>query len=94
MDLGLRDKVVLVTGAGGGIGRALAEAFAAEGAQLALHARSSFRGLSEWLTRQSWRDRAVALPGDVTRPAEMDDLFERAALRFGRVDAVVANAGI
>ncbi len=94
MDLGLTGKTVLVTGAGGGIGRALAEAFAAEGAQLALHARSSFRGLSEWLTRQTWRDRAVALPGDVTRPAEMDDLFERAALRFGRVDSVVANAGI
>jgi 3-oxoacyl-[acyl-carrier protein] reductase len=94
MNLQLDDKTVLVTGAGGGIGRATAEAFAAEGARLALHARSSFRGLSEWLSTQPWRDRAVVLPGDVTRPEEIEDVFDRAAARFGRVDVTVANAGI
>ena len=94
MDLQLEGKTVLVTGAGGGIGRALAETFAAEGARLALHARNSFRSLSEWIAAQPWRDRAIALPGDVTRAAEVDDVFERAAARFGRVDVAVANAGV
>ncbi len=94
MDLGLADTTVLITGAGGGIGRALAEEFAVEGSRLALHGRSSFRAIGESILRRGWRDRAIALPGDVTRPAEMEDLLARAAARFGRVDVVVANAGV
>ncbi len=94
MDMGLAGLTALVTGAGGGIGAAVAEAFAAEGANVVLHARSSYRGLVERLASCPWRDRALALPGDVTRPDEMDDVFDRAEARFGRVDAVVANAGI
>lgn len=94
MDLELAGRTVLVTGAGGGIGRALATAFAGEGANLALHARGSYRQVEEWIAKEPWRDRALALPADVTRPAEMDDVFDRAVARFGRVDAVVANAGI
>jgi 3-oxoacyl-[acyl-carrier protein] reductase len=94
MDMGLAGLTALVTGAGGGIGAAVAEAFAAEGANVVLHARSSYRGLAERLASCAWRDRALALPGDVTRPDEMDDVFDRATARFGRVDAVVANAGI
>lgn len=94
MDLALTGKTVLITGASGGIGRATTEAFAAEGAQLVLHGRSNFRALDEWRERQPWRDRSLALPGDLTRPAEATDLFERAQARFGRVDVVIANAGV
>ena len=47
MDLGLRDKVVFISGASGGIGRALAQTFAAEGAFLALHGHRQWEALNE-----------------------------------------------
>ena len=93
MDLQLAGKTVLITGASGGIGRALAVAFAAEGAQLVLHGGSSFDSLERWLLLQSWRERALAVRADVTRPAELASAFQIAVARFGRIDACVANAG-
>ena len=93
MDLQLAGKTVLITGAGGGIGRALASAFAEEGASLALHANRSFPALEAWLREQPWRDRAVAVRADVTRPGEISAATEQASARFGRVDVCIANAG-
>jgi 3-oxoacyl-[acyl-carrier protein] reductase len=94
MDLLLENKVVLITGASGGIGRALAEAFAAEGARLA---RLGFRRLDElrtWLAERPWRARAIALGADLTKPTEVQAAFLEAATHFGRIDACVANAGV
>ncbi|MBM3985282.1 MAG: SDR family NAD(P)-dependent oxidoreductase, partial [Planctomycetes bacterium] len=54
MDLGLSDKAVLVTGASGGIGRALAQAFADEGCRLALLARGHVEDLREHVAGQPW----------------------------------------
>jgi len=93
MDLLLKDKVVFVTGASGGIGRALAEAFAAEGACLALHGRRRFDELEAWLAEQPWKDRALAVSADTTRPAEIERALQASAQRFGRIDVCVANAG-
>ena len=93
MDLQLQEHVVLITGASGGIGRALAEAFAAEGVRLALHGFRQLEGLREWLAGQPWRERAVALRADLTVAAETEAMFAEAVGRFGRVDACVANAG-
>ena len=93
MDLGLADKVVFVTGASGGIGRALAEAFAAQGARLGLHGHRHHAQLEAWLAQQDWRERAIAVQADVTRPDEVARALRSVAERFGRVDVAVANAG-
>lgn len=93
MDLGLRDRVVVVTGASGGIGRALSEAFADEGSLLALTSTSRLRELESWIAAQPWRDRAVALSADVTKPTSIGAALDAACARFGRVDACIANAG-
>lgn len=93
MDLALSDKIVWITGASGGIGRALAEVFAAEGASLALHGNAGFPGLEAWVAAQPWRERTLLLQGDV-RDAEGLVRAAGAVLeRFGRIDACLANAG-
>ena len=94
MDLELGGKVVFVTGAGGGIGRALAEAFAEEGASLALHANKSAKALDAWVREQRLGDRALTVAADTTKPAEVRAAMEKARARFGRVDVCVANAGV
>lgn len=93
MDLGLQDKVVLITGASGGIGRAMAEAFAAEGAQLVLHGGTQLASLEAWLATQSWRSRALAIGAEISDAASVETLFERGLEHFGRIDVAIANAG-
>jgi 3-oxoacyl-[acyl-carrier protein] reductase len=94
MDLQLKDKVALITGASGGIGRALAESFASEGAQLALTGSKHIDELDRWLGDQPWRERAIPIAADVTSARQMSAAFERACDRFGRVDVCIANAGV
>jgi 3-oxoacyl-[acyl-carrier protein] reductase len=94
MDLELGGKVVFVTGAGGGIGRALAEAFAEEGASVALHANKSAKALEGWVRGQRLGDRALCVAADTTKPAEVRAAMEKARAHFGRVDVCVANAGV
>jgi len=96
MDLGLTDRVALITGASGGIGQALAEAFAAEGARLALVAFRQWAAL-EARVADGWPcapERALALPADVSDPAQIEAAMRQAEARFGRVDHCVVNAGI
>jgi len=94
MDLQLGDKVVFVTGASGGIGRALAEAFALEGASLVLHGYRQWDQLEQWLSTRSWASRALAVRADITASDEVEAAFAAAEDRFGRIDCCVANAGI
>lgn len=94
MDLALTDKVVLITGASGGIGRALAEAFAGEGAKLVLQGHKRFDELAKYVATREWRERALCVKADVSSPAEVDEAFATGAAKFGRVDACVANAGV
>ncbi len=84
MHLDLKDKVVFITGASGGIGADLVRAFLAEGAKVAAHSR---RGVPE-------DEHVISLLGDVRDAAGLDASMRKAVERFGRVDVCVANAGI
>lgn len=94
MDLQLADKVVVITGASGGIGRAMARAFAEEGARVVLHGHRQWDDLRGWLSRQEWRGRARTVQADITRPSEVERAFEEVRAEWGRIDVCVANAGI
>jgi len=88
------DRVVLVAGASSGVGAALAQAFAAADADVALFARSEaeLARVAE-ACRQAGRE-ALVVPGDVTRPDDCAALVERTVHSFGRLDTVVASAGL
>lgn len=87
-------KVVLVTGASRGIGKAIALEFADEGASLVLAARSADRlGLVHDEIRGRGGD-AISVPTDVTSTEEVQALVEAAMKRYGRIDVLVNNAGI
>ena len=88
----LTNKVVVVTGAGRGIGRAIAMAMADEGAAVALAARSAdeIDSVAEEIERSGGQ--AIAVPTDVGEQEQVDSLFERVARDLGEVDVLVANA--
>jgi 3-oxoacyl-[acyl-carrier protein] reductase len=92
MQTNLAGKVVVVTGAAGGIGSAIARSFAAEGAHIVLHYRRNRRG-AEQLRRELPGSNAIAVSADLTREDEVRRLFVAAVKRFGGVDTLVANAG-
>jgi NAD(P)-dependent dehydrogenase (short-subunit alcohol dehydrogenase family) len=87
MDLGLKDKKVLITGGSKGIGLACARAFVAEGAQVALVSRSP-----ENLKRANIKD-AYTLAADLTDAAAAAAMVERVEKEFGPVDVLVNSAG-
>ncbi|MEV5981093.1 bifunctional aldolase/short-chain dehydrogenase [Streptomyces sp. NPDC052114] len=89
----LAARVALVTGAGSGIGRAVARRLAAEGACVVVADRDA-RGAAAVADELGGPDRAVAVTVDVTSEARIAEAFEAAALAFGGVDLVVNNAGL
>lgn len=94
MSKAFKDKVVLVTGASRGIGRATALAFAREGAKLILAARSSERLIEVRDDIRLLGGDAICVPTDVTSASDVDALVQTATNRFGRIDILVNNAGI
>jgi len=88
----LTGRVAVVTGASSGIGAATARALADGGARVALLARRADRLSS--LAESLGEDRAVAVAADVTDSASLAAAASTVADRFGRVDLVVANAGV
>jgi NADP-dependent 3-hydroxy acid dehydrogenase YdfG len=91
--LPLTGRVAVVTGASSGIGAAVATALAGAGARVALLARRTER-LEELAASLGGADRAIALTADVTDDASVADAAAQVASRLGRVDLVVANAGV
>jgi NAD(P)-dependent dehydrogenase (short-subunit alcohol dehydrogenase family) len=90
----LQDKSVIITGAANGIGYATAKRFAAEGARLTLN--DLHPEAVEALVRELVAAGATAqgVAGDVSKDADMRQLVAAAAAKFGRIDILVANAGI
>jgi NADP-dependent 3-hydroxy acid dehydrogenase YdfG len=84
-------KVLLITGASSGIGAATARAAAADGWSLVLAARSADK--LGTLVQEIGEDRACAVPCDVTDYLDQQRMVDAAINRFGRIDAVFANAG-
>ena len=94
MDLGLRDKVALVTGGSKGIGKAITLSLAGEGCKIAICARSEtqLRQTAEKISRETSGD-VVPFVADLTRMEDVTHLVEGVIDRFGRVDILVNNAG-
>ena len=90
----LDGKVALVTGAGSGIGKATALAMAREGAALIVMSRTQAEVEATAAEIEQAGGRAWAATADVTDDAAMKKLVAEGIERFGRLDAVVANAGI
>lgn len=90
----LGGKVALVTGASQGLGRALALAYAREGARLVVNARSegSIRPVAEEV--ESLGAEVLAIPADVAESEAVDRLVSQAVDRFGGIDVLVNNAGV
>jgi NAD(P)-dependent dehydrogenase (short-subunit alcohol dehydrogenase family) len=86
-------KVALVTGAARGIGRAAAERFLAEGWQVVLLDIDG-DNLKKTMATIGKPDTTLAITCDVSDPAQVDRAFEATTKRFGRLDALVNNAGI
>lgn len=93
MDLGLKDKVALVTGASKGIGRAISLAFAKEGSRVIICARGQ-QGLAQVAAEMTASGGLpLALPCDVTDHLQVEKVMERIAKEYGRLDILVNNAG-
>ncbi len=90
----LTDKVTLVTGAGHGIGRGIAELFVAEGATVIAVSRTASELEALAATMADASGEVVVMPGDLTDEAFIDTMFEQVKQQFGRLDVLVNNAGI
>jgi len=88
----LDKRVAVITGGTRGIGRGIAEAFAAEGAAVVLSGRSQDKG-QQALNEMGLGDRAMFVQCDVRRQADVNNLVDQAAQRYGSVDILVNNAG-
>lgn len=94
MELGLADKVALVTGASSGLGLAIADALAREGAAVAMMARRKdvLERAAADITAKT-RRRALPLVGDVSKTDDIDRAIRETEITLGAIDILVANAG-
>lgn len=92
MDLGLTDRVYIVTGASRGLGRACAKLLVDEGARLVIASRDN---ASLTRTAQSFGspDRVIAVPADLRDPGSAEQLVAAAVGRFGRLDGALISVG-
>lgn len=94
MDLGLKDKIAVITGGSVGIGLAIAHALAAEGVHVVICARGEdrLRKEAEDISNQH-AIQAVGIAGDVTKPKDIAGMVEKVQNVFGGIDILINNAG-
>ena len=92
METGLTGKVVVITGASGGIGSAIATQFAAEGAKVVLHYRTKRSG-AEALQKKLKSAESLIVRANLNKETDVRRLFVHTIKRFDRVDTVIVNAG-
>jgi len=90
----LEGKVALVTGSSRGIGRAIAERLAADGATVVINSRTAQSAAPAVAAIEAAGGRAVAIPADMAKVEDVRRLYAQIKERFGRLDIVVNNAGI
>jgi len=93
MDLGLKGKVALAAASSAGIGRAVADALAAEGADLVICSRNGEALEEARKDMETHGNRVVAVPANLTEPEGVSSVVEAAMEAFGRVDILVTNTG-
>src|ERR1044071_5097677 len=94
MDLKLTNKVAIVLAASKGLGKAIALALSGEGAKVIIGSRNKIEleKTAAEIEKQTGNP-IVAMPVDVSNGAELNIFIEQAAIRFGRVDILLNNAG-
>lgn len=94
MDLHLKDKAILVTGGGRGLGKAICELLAKEGARIILNYSSSVRMAEEGVRtlRKEYGIEVLPIQADISSESEVQGMFEEAERVFGSVDVLVNNA--
>ena len=94
-DIRLDGKVALITGAGRGLGSIMAKTFAERGAHVVInYAKSGKPAMETVAAIEKMGGKAVAIQGDVSKVADINNLFEKAYKHFGQLDIVVNNAGM
>ncbi|MGQ1890604.1 SDR family oxidoreductase [Thermophagus sp. OGC60D27] len=90
----MKDKVIIITGASSGIGRACAYEFAGRGAKLALAARNAdkLKEIEQTMTGQGHE--VLVVPTDVSREEDCQNLIQQTVERYGKIDILINNAGI
>lgn len=88
-----QDKVVIVTGGSSGLGKQIAARFAEAGARVVIAARGSEKLAATAAELSHGGRKVLAVPADVTRQADVDNLIDETMRRFGQLDVLVNNAG-
>ncbi len=89
-----KDKIIIVTGASSGIGKALAFQLAEQGARLTIAARDALRLQEAAAECHERGGQALVVPADLTDPKQCQNLVERAVEEYGGIDTLVNNAGV
>ncbi|MDE6873607.1 MAG: SDR family oxidoreductase [Lachnospiraceae bacterium] len=90
----LKDKVVIVTGGNSGVGAAAAKLLAAEGAKVVITARRAAALEAVAKEIEAFGGEVLAVPTDISKPGDAENLVEKAIEKFGKIDVLVNNAGI